>query len=73
QVVLFKPSKECVTKAPSCVSASECLGLIPVTPISCLSSNCQLLFFSPEHPGENCFQVWVEVKLSGARAPWEPH
>lgn len=30
-------------------------------------------FFFPEHPGENCFQVWLEVKLSGARAPWEPH
>lgn len=43
-----------------------------VTPTSCVRSNCQLLFFFSEHPGENCFQVWVEVNLSGARTPLKP-
>lgn len=26
-----------------------------------------------EHPGENCFQVWVEVNLRGARTPSQLH
>lgn len=46
---------------------------VSVTPTSCPRSNCQLLFLFSEHPGENCFQVWVEVNLSGARTPLQLH